>query len=88
MTERMYAGHVYLVATLNHMWNGLGHHADAVDDRTDGQTQIASGAVVGDVRQMRFRVERDRLIARVSARHVALAAINAEVLCVDNKSVN
>lgn len=53
---------------------------NAIDDRTDGHTQCAAGAVVVDVWQMRVLVELDRLVARVGASHVALAAVDAHVL--------
>lgn len=53
---------------------------NAIDDGTDGHTQCATGAVVVDVWQMRVLVEFDRLIARVGARHVTLAAVDAHVL--------
>lgn len=37
-------------------------------------------AVVGDMRQMGFGIKRDGLVARVSASHVALSTVNAQVL--------
>mmetsp|Transcript_49425 Transcript_49425/g.107387 ORF Transcript_49425/g.107387 Transcript_49425/m.107387 type:complete len:228 (+) Transcript_49425:37-720(+) len=54
-------------------------HGNAVDDRADGETECASGAVVGDVGEMRLGVEVDGLVAAVVARHVALAAVDARV---------
>ncbi len=47
---------------------------------TDGIAQRAASTVVGDVRNMSARVERDRLIAAVVAGHVAFATVDAHVL--------
>jgi len=58
------------------MWDRFGYHGDAVDDRTDGQTEAAAGTVVCHRRQVRIGIELDRLVSRVVARHVALAAID------------
>lgn len=76
----MHGCHLNLVAPFDDVRNSFGHHANAVDDWTHGQTQIASRAIIGDIGQVRFGIEFDGLIARVSARHVALAAVDAEVL--------
>lgn len=53
---------------------------DAVDDGAHGDAHGAACAVVGDVRNVGVGVEADGLVARVVARHVALAAVNAHVL--------
>jgi hypothetical protein len=53
---------------------------DAIDDGAHGDAHGASGAVVSDVGNVGVGVEADGLVARVVARHVALAAIDAHVL--------
>ena len=65
------------------MLHGLLLHAYAVDDGTHTETQIAAGAVVGDVGQMGLGVKGDGLVARVVAHHVALATVDAHVLVDD-----
>lgn len=62
------------------MRNGLRYHTYTIDDWTHRQAQIASGTVVGYVWQMRFRVECNRLIARISASHVTLSTVNTQIL--------
>ena len=55
------------------------YHFDAVDDGTHADAQRAARAIVGDVRQVTFGVERDCLIAGIVAGHVAFAAIDAHL---------
>lgn len=73
-------GQLNLIAPLDDVRNRFRHHADAVDDRTHGQAQIASRTVVGDVGQMGFGIELDGLVAGVGTRHIAFTAIDAEIL--------
>jgi len=49
---------------------------------------VVTCAVVGNTRQVSLRVERDRLVAGVVARHVAFATVDAHVLTArrDNNS--
>lgn len=53
---------------------------DAIDDGAHGEAERAARTVVIHLRKVGDRVEVDGLIARVVARHVALAAVDARVL--------
>ncbi len=55
-------------------------HLDAIDDRAHANAERAARAVVRHVGQVRGRVKRDCLVARVIAGHVALAAVDAHFL--------
>mmetsp|Transcript_20962 Transcript_20962/g.37346 ORF Transcript_20962/g.37346 Transcript_20962/m.37346 type:complete len:630 (+) Transcript_20962:422-2311(+) len=68
-------------AALGHVRAVPWHHFNAVDNRTHAETESAACAILGhnfcDVCE---RVESDRLVAVVVTRHIALAAVNAQVL--------
>ena len=49
----------------------FGHHLNAVDDRTNRDTERASRAVVRHGGDVGLRIESDRLVATVVARHIA-----------------
>ena len=58
---------------------GPGYHLDAVNDRTDTDTQCTPSTILGDMREVGRGVKGDRLVAGVVTRHVTLAAIDAHV---------
>lgn len=57
---------------------------DAVDDGTHRDAHGAAGAVISDMGNVSVGVEGDGLVARVIARHVALAAVDAHILVLNN----
>eukprot|EP00162_Nutomonas_longa_P013024 comp21380_c0_seq1/m.46109 comp21380_c0_seq1/g.46109 ORF comp21380_c0_seq1/g.46109 comp21380_c0_seq1/m.46109 type:complete len:938 (+) comp21380_c0_seq1:129-2942(+) len=72
--------HTELNTALRVVRDRLGHHRDAVRDRAHRHAQRAARAVVGDVRKMCVAGKGDCLVARVIACHVALAAVDAQII--------
>lgn len=55
-------------------------HLYALRDGADGEAECAARAVVRYLGEVSVLVEGDGLVARVAARHIALAAVDAHVL--------
>lgn len=69
-----------LDTTLGVVSRATGHHGDAVRDGADRGAEGAASAVLSDKGQVGLSVKDDGLVTRVIAGHVALSAVDAEVL--------
>jgi hypothetical protein len=70
--------------SLDDMWNRFRHHADAINNRTHRQAQVASGTIVRDLWCMSHSIKLYGLVAGVITGHIALSTIDTQVLEIES----